>query len=185
MKSVHQDNMRSTTAKRNGIAFQFHQGMTPHLIFEQWDCDYHMRSPPSIQTIYNINGQLQSAMSVDPQKTAPKSRSVLTDEKLFELPCVIVENRFIRFESLARILGLPVSTVRDGVKILFMRGYMTVDTPQLTESHMKMHLSFCRTFLFWNEDDQARVWWTDESRFKVEEMIAHQPKKYLPEKTFI
>ena len=41
-----------------------------------------------------------------------------------------------------------------------------------------MRLTFCNAVLKWNHQYQLRVWWSDESTFKVEDLLKHQPKKY-------
>ena len=157
--------------------YQLSTGLTHQQIIETWDEEFHHRKAPSIQIIYKIKRLVDKGVSVEKWKSWPKNKTVLTPDKLDETN-VIDENPFLVNESIGNVVTLPKWTVFDGLKIIGMEKYEVIKIINLTEDHREQRISFCNYFLFWNIKYQSRVWWSDESTFKVEELLKYTQKSY-------
>jgi len=173
-----QQNYHLTDEQKHIIKFMLHNGNTPESIVEKWDENYHHRKAPSIRTIYDIQRKLKNCDNVETPKKGPKKRSVLTTEKLEEIDKMIEENPSITNESLGKIVKIPESTTRQGKKILKIKKYKAGKIQKLTNSQKEKRVSFCTSFLRWNHQYQMRIWWSDESTFKVEELHKYQQSNY-------
>ena len=178
MSSAAEDSYHLSNEQRSVIKFMLFQGNTPEQIIQEWNVDYHKRVAPSIQTVYAISRQMNDCDNVDRKKPGPKKRSILTQEKLDEIEMLVESDPFITNDSLGLQVDLPTSTARDGVKILKLKTFHAMKSTELTEAQKEMRLSFCNSYLKWNQQFQMRIWWSDESTFKVEELIRYQPTRY-------
>ena len=169
---------RLTDEHRFFIKYKLSEGFTPQEIIKSWNVGIHKRAAPSIQKIYKIKELVDGGHSVEAKKSGPKRRSVLTDDKLMEIKNTIEGNRFLTNNSLAQLVTLPKSTVHDGLKILQLRKFKAVPTTGLTERHKEQRLFFYTRFLCWNVHHQLKVWWSDESTFKVEELLNYVDLSY-------
>ena len=178
MSSQTSSNFHLTSNQRYLIEFMLSQQCTPQEIVEQWNKEFHNRNSPSIQTIDKIKKLVDNGESSEPLKKGPTKRSVLTEDKLEEIKKVIDENPFITNKSLSNIVNTAQSTVNDGIHLLQYKHYKAVPSPFLSEEQKIQRLYFCQTFLCWNQQYQMRVWWSDESTFKVEQLVKFVDRGY-------
>ena len=150
MSEVPHQNNHLTSHQRYLIEYQLSSGMTPQEIVDSWNEEFHQRVAPSIQKIYKINELMDQGLSVEPLKTGPKNKTVLTPEKLAEINDIIGSNRYLTNESLAIMVDIPKSTANRGLKILRKKKYKAVITPELNEVHKEQRMTFCQSFLCWN-----------------------------------
>ena len=167
-----------TSEQRYVIKYQLSLGMEPAEIIEKWDQAYHRRVAPSLRTIYSISRQIAVGDCVEPKKAGPRTRSVLTPEKLTEIEDLVEEEPFITNDSLGKLVDIPTSTVNSGLKILGWKKFKAIEAPKLTEAHKMARLKFCKAFLCWNEKCRMAVWWSDESFFRLDLLINHQHESY-------
>ena len=178
MFPIQPDNSHLSAEQRYFIKYQLSHEISPQEIIDKWEMEYHHRAPPSIQTIYSINRQILDGEDVAPKQPGPRNRRILHQKKLEEIEEWIEEDPFITNEQLGLCTDLPTSTVHLGLKVLEMKKYHAVKVHKLKKSEMEARVSFCNSFLRWNEQYQLRVWWSDESPFRIDELIKHHQTTY-------
>ena len=172
-------NLHLTSAQRSLIEYELKTGKSPEKIIESWRIDIHNRPPPSIRTIFSIKRQVENGESVEPQKKGPKSKHVLSPEKLMEVEKAIQNNNTITFRNLSELVQLPLSTTHLASDILGFKGYEAIVEEKLTEQQKIQRLEFCRKFLCWNNGFKMMVWWSDESLFCVDEINKYRKTSYI------
>ena len=173
------ENFQLTPKQRNIIEYELSQGKTPKEIIESWSVSFHHRKAPSEQAIYSIKRQIMNNDSVEPKKRGPKSRSVLTEEKLDEIEKVIRSNDRMTFQDLSIKVGISYGTAVTGSKLVGFEKYDAQLEENLTESQMSKRLTFCSSFLKWNYTYRKAVWWSDESSFSIDSISRYCPKSYF------
>ena len=178
MSNEHQQDYHLTNEHKYVIKYMLCNGHTPKEIVNEWDVEYHHRAHPSIQTIYSTKRKIDNNESVETMDKGPKKRSVLNEEKLVEIEKVINDDSRLTNESLSAKVQLPPSTTRNAKKILGIRKFNAIKVQELTVAQKVMRKTFCETFLKCNHQYQMRIWWSDESTFKVEDLMKYQQNIY-------
>lgn len=160
------------------IKFLLKQGNSPEKIIHEWDIKIHGRDAPSVQTIYKIKSKMENGDDNNTIKKGPKKKPVLTQKKLDKIEELIHKTPFITYKALASEVGLSKTSTKRGVKLLNFSTYHATNYQILNDDQMEMRKNFCFSFLRWNHQFQMRVWWSDESIFKIEEMNMFEPKTY-------
>jgi len=179
MKSQRPKKNKLTFQQRSIIEYKIKMGETPQFIIDTWETDIDQRGPPSIQTIYFIKRQIETGQSVEPKKTGPKRKSVLTKEKLMEVEEIVSRNSTATFRELSELVKLPISTTFEATELLQFQRFEVIEEKKLTEIQKKQRFQFCKSFLCWNDKCKMMVWWSDESLFSLQETSNFKNKSYL------
>ena len=91
------NNQKLKLKHRYFIEYELKSRKTPQEIIDSWNTEIHGRKAPSIQSIYSIRRLLDSGKSVEPKKTGPRTKTVLTQEKLKQIEKQIERNDFIDY----------------------------------------------------------------------------------------
>ena len=105
-------NYHLTIEQKGIIKFLLFQGQTPEKIINDWNVEYHKREAPSIQTIYKIKRKMDRNNTIDVLKKCPKTKSILTPEKLDDIDKETEKTPFITFDSLSKKVKLPKTTTK-------------------------------------------------------------------------
>ena len=168
-----------TIDQRIFIKFQILEGKSSQEIFNEWNIDIHNRPPPSIQTINSIKRQLKKKDCVHPKKPGPRTRSVLTVEKLDKVKAEINKNDKITFRQLSIKAEINLFSTHEAVKLLNLKQFDAVQVSPLNEVQKIQRVQFCTSFLNWNNQYRMSVWWTDESLFNVELIQQYRQTSYF------
>lgn len=179
MIKTKQKKLKLTFQQRSIIEYKLKKGESPESIFNTWETDIHKREPPSIQTIYFIKRQMDRGESVEPKKTGPKKRTLLTEEKLIEVEEIINKNSSATFRQLSELCKLPLVTTHEATKLLQFHRFEAIEEKKLTEVQMNQRLQFCKSFMCWNDKFKKMIWWSDESLFSLQEISNYKNTSYL------
>ena len=132
--------------QRSFIILKLKEGMKCKDILNSWNPVVLEREPPSIQTIRKIKRELKKDDKVISKKKGPKTRNILTPQKLKEVEDVMINNDISTFRKLSEFIDLPLSTTHEAVKLLNFSQFDAIEVEYLSNQQKEMRVLFCTKF---------------------------------------